>query len=441
MLRNWVFSLLISAFGITVPATAGDTCLTYTTLGISFPPVSDDADRQFSQQRLNDLGVKKIRFAESWALREPQKGNANWKPLDDRIAWANSHGYDVLLTIQATGPSWACAGAKNKQSCVVSLPDFTAYVTTLAKRYSGKIAKIQFGNEWQSDYWYAGTAAEFIQTHNIVYDAVHEYMPSTTVVLGGFTTMSLRFMAACNGRVQSFYDDEGVLYDQKVFDEVCSSEEFKKAYSRIDSVLTLARYDEADIHLYDDAEQWGEYYGNFLTIVDKPVIVTEFGGPNMNVEPYTEEYQAQRLKRYIMTLDSLRIREAYFFKLVEGSSNPTHVTSGLVNSTTLALKPAYTVFRKFSVCKPLNVVQDRQSRAPRLSPNPATGQVVITADNCGLSGHSIQVYNNLGVRVIGANASGTEQYVMDISTLGSGMYSVVLSGVSGPVWVGSLLVQ
>ncbi|NRA12602.1 MAG: hypothetical protein HRT57_11665 [Crocinitomicaceae bacterium] len=52
------------------------------------------------------------------------------------------------------------------------------------------------------------------------------------------------------------------------------------------------------------------------------MIVSEFGGPNINYEPYTQTYQADRLFQYIKKIDSLKIEEAYYFKLIEGGRIP-----------------------------------------------------------------------------------------------------------------------
>ncbi len=78
--------LIILSLTILIRSNAqNDTCLHTTVLGISFPPVETDEQRSFSKTRLDDLGVKKIRFAEDWAQREPAPGEFYWQPLDARI--------------------------------------------------------------------------------------------------------------------------------------------------------------------------------------------------------------------------------------------------------------------------------------------------------------------------------------------------------------------
>lgn len=327
-----------------------DKCLKNLSLGVSFPPVADNAEREFTKAHLDTLGVAKIRFAENWALREPIKGNYNWGPLDERINWANENNYKILLTIQSNGPDWACSRLKNKQSCIFNNNnDFKIYIDSLLQRYSGKISKIQFGNEWQSDYWYVGDANDYIDVNNILYDSVKNYSPSTQVVLGGFSAISLRFLAGCNGINTSFYDDEGNFIDSSNIKTKCSSPVIAKALNKIDLVLKNAKYDLLDLHFYDDVEQWDKYFEYFSNNL-KPIIVSEFGGPNMKYEPYSEAYQEERLYQYINKLDNLKIKEAYYFKLVEGTDNPAHVTSGLINGSKLTEKLSYFIFKSFNDC-------------------------------------------------------------------------------------------
>lgn len=318
-------------------------------LGISFPPVADNEQRTWTEPLLNELNVNVIRIGENWGFREPSEGNFNWTSLDDRINWAKNNGIDVLLTIQSNGPDWACSQQQNTNSCVFNDNEqFKNYVERLLQRYTNRIAKIQFGNEWQSNFWYIGDEQDFVTANNIVYQAIQQYSPNTQLVLGGFTTISLRFLAGCNGLIDEFYDDEGNLYNREFLDENCSSTEIQSVKNRIDYVLQNAHYDIVDIHLYDDVENWTIYFQNIEAMIEKPIIITEFGGPNVNIEPITEEYQSDRLELYIKTIDSLEVEEAYFFKLIEGGNNPAHTESGLINNPELTKKLSYFTFKELN---------------------------------------------------------------------------------------------
>lgn len=404
---------------------AQDTCLTNLTLGISFPAVADNSQRVFTKTHLDTLGVTKIRFAEDWALREPVQGNFNWTPLDDRINWAYNNNYEILLTIQSNAPTWACSPIQNGKSCVFNdNNDFKIYIDSLLQRYSGKIAKIQFGNEWQSNFWYAGNAGDFIAANNVLYNSVQVNSPSTKVVLGGFTTISLRFLAGCDGDVSSFFDDDGIYYDSAYLVANCPTPAIQNIKNRIDSVLQFAQYDILDLHLYDDVEQWDEYYLNFSDTITKPIIVSEFGGPNMNYETYSESYQANRLYQYIKKLDSLQIQEAYFFKLVEGTANPAHSTSGLIADTTLIKKSAYYLFQTFIGC-PTSVYEYESEEEIRIYPNPTSEILTIKFRQQQIVDEQIQIYNSLGILVLTVNIKQNMTEI-DVSKLAIGLYFVRL---------------
>lgn len=323
--------------------------LNITSLGLSFPPVADDEQRAFTAPILEELGVTSIRIGEDWSLREPQEGEWNWGPLDKRMAWISENNLDIFLTIQSNGAQWACQSPMNERSCVYQdLEAFSSYLSQLLARYPGHIRWIQFGNEWQSEFWYAGSAEQYVMAHNALYQTVKGIDSTIQVVLGGFTTISLRFMSACAGNQFAFNNDEGELFDQTNLPELCASQEFKDVLDRITYVLNHADYDQIDLHLYDDPEAWEIYLAHFKTLSSVPIIVTEFGGPNLNLEPKDDEYQAQRLEDYIRTIDSLGIEHAFYFKLVEGTNNPAHASSGLMKRNNQKRKPSFEVFKAFS---------------------------------------------------------------------------------------------
>lgn len=123
------FVLSLSGQNITVNTQQQtDSCVTHVRLGISFTPLSDPVQMQFSQEHLDTLNVSMFRFAESWKLREAVQGIYNWGPLDARFNWIEQNAYSVLLTIQSDGPDWACNPAlQNSLSC--------AFTDSVAFRY------------------------------------------------------------------------------------------------------------------------------------------------------------------------------------------------------------------------------------------------------------------------------------------------------------------
>lgn len=327
-------------------------------LGMSFPPVTQAAHRAFTEQQLKALNIRKIRFAENWALREPKAGSYQWGPLDQRLQWAQEQGIDVMLTIQSIGPKWACdPQQRNQKSCVFKRPEaFKTYISTLLQRYPGQIHSIQLGNEWQSTFGFIGTAQEFVSYTNTVYKAVQRYSPTTHIILGGISSEALNLVAYCAEVVPRYYEshlDRYYLPAQR--DNYCQLEAVKKGMHKLDHVIAQARYDVLDLHLYDDAENWPLYVQAFTERLPQhrrklPIIVSEFGGPNLSREPdYSDDYQAQRLSVYLQVLEQLEIGSAYYFQLVQSEdAHPSHLESGLFRMVdgVPVKKPAYEVLRE-----------------------------------------------------------------------------------------------
>ena len=317
--------------------------------GISFPPVADAEQVEITRKHLRDLGVTRIRFSEHWSLREPQKGKYNWAPLDWRMRFVEEEGLSLMLTIESNGPEWACGKPANDQSCVFSdLDAFRAYVRALLTRYQGKIDKIQFGNEWQTTYWYAGGARDFVAANNVVYEEAKRISPDTKVVLGGFSIGALHVLGAREGRVDRFHQADGTLISGERLKEMMNSKELHSGIERIRDVCTRAKYDIVDLHLYDDSENWAAYVEVAKALVKKPIVVSEFGGPHQLVERYTDAYHAECVGRYMETLSAIGVQEAYYFKLVESNSAQKHHVKSSLLDRNGKVKPAYAVFRGFS---------------------------------------------------------------------------------------------
>lgn len=315
-------------------------------VGLSFPPISNASGLAFTIEQMKNLDILLVRISSNWAHREPQQGYYYWDPLDERINALHESGASILFTIPASGPDWACGEKTENGTCVFQDEEaFRSYVTALMSRYRGKINKVQFGNEWDNMLRYPGTAEEFMTYTNIVYDIIQETSPGTTVVLGGLTTAYSIYISACeNGEVLSFEALElknGVNLAARIERQLCSRNDLE---ARVTYVLKNARYDIVDLHLYDDSENWPLYVNTLRQITDKPLIVSEFGGPSSAFERYSQEYHAQRLKQYLLTLEDLPIEEAYYFTLVD---NPMtyHSRSGLF-TVTRQKKNAFDMMRR-----------------------------------------------------------------------------------------------
>jgi hypothetical protein len=232
-------------------------------------------------------------------------------------------------------------------------------------------------------------------------------------------------LAGCNGYVTSFYDDDGNYYDSSYLITNCPTSAIQNVKIRIDSVLKFALYDVLDLHLYDDVELWDEYYANFSDSITKPIIVSEFGGPNMNYENYSESFQTNRLYQYIKKLDSLQIQEAYYFKLVEGTSNLAHSTSGLISDTTLIEKSSYYLFKSFIDC--LTFVNEFENKSEiHIYPNPFSNQAILQSDT-PFNNVTFTLVNCFGQTVSEIKNINGQTTILSFDNLAGGLYFVKLT--------------
>jgi hypothetical protein len=315
-------------------------------VGLSFPPISTASGLAFTIKQMDALNMTLVRIGSNWAHREPEPGAYYWDPLDERINALHESGASILFTIPASGPDWACGEVSANETCVFQdEAAFRAYVTALMTRYRGKIDKVQFGNEWDNLTWYPGTAEEFVRDTNIVYDIVQQVSPETPVVLGGLTAAYPVYVSVCRNGMSLNFDALDLKDDTdlnaRIERTICARDELE---ARVEYVIENARYDVVDLHLYDTSEYWPLLVDTVRQLTDKPLIVSEFGGPSSAFEKYSQAYHARRLEHYLLTLQSLPIEEAYYFNLVD---NPTtyHSRSGLF-TVTRRKKDAFNVMQR-----------------------------------------------------------------------------------------------
>ena len=319
--------------------------------GLSFPPCTHRKQIEFTIRTMRDLSVDRIRIAADWRDREPERGAYYWDPMDIRMEAARESGVSVFLTLPSLAPSWAALIPGEDGSSRFDEGAWERYIEELLLRYDN-IDKIQFGNEWETGtpdgtaYRDSDSVRKFVLYNNILYDSVKRLSPGTRVVLGGLTrTYPLMEAFVRKGRYPDFSGIElakGATpeYLRTRIDKLARVYEEYHTKKNIEYVLEHARYDMIDIHLYDDPENWAAY----LSVLPeaKPILVSEFGGPNSEFENTAPSYQAERMADYIAAVETLPVEEAYYFKLVDSPSS-YHRHSGLYYAG-LRAKPAKEVF-------------------------------------------------------------------------------------------------
>ncbi|MCD4759288.1 hypothetical protein K8R33_00185 [archaeon] len=351
-------------------------------------PVSSAEAMTFTLEIFQDLNVNRIRMWENWMYREPEINNENWGPLDERINFFHSENIKIILTLKPVGitssgdPVWYCNTSMINENSCVFLPeyeqDFKDYLDNITTRYAGKIDKIQFANEWGSDYHFIGTAEDYVKYNNWLYDITKQNSPSTIVSLGPITRAVPNYVAICKLSIMGsgdVYFENGTLFTPEQIAESClnPTDRMLQSYQKVKYVFENADYDMVDVHLYDNPEYWDEYLEATNYLLDgagksgAPIIVTEFGGPtqeDLRYDATNETFQAEELVRYMNKIIELQISEAYFHTLIQSNQIwIAHPLSGLMKileDETIVEKPTYDVFKSYTIPttspeKPINI--------------------------------------------------------------------------------------
>jgi hypothetical protein len=311
-------------------------------IGIAYPPAGDDAARAFTVAALADLGVRHVRIGETWARRPLHATPEDFAPLVRRIGALRAGGLRVLLTVSSDGPDAACL-RRSDHACAIA-PDapFEAFVESLLTAVGDDLDAIQFANEW--DNRFPGSSAEFLTLHARFATTVRRLRPDLTLVLGGVTGRAPYSVAICEAGIAPDLGPE--VETAGITKELCSRDAARNRTARdmVSAALAQADYDVADLHLYDAVNAW-PFAVDWIRArsAGRPVWLTEFGGPNPEVEPASPEYQASRLALYLDMVARLPVARAYYFKLTDDPGS-YHSRSGLYDRQGRP-KPSLAVFR------------------------------------------------------------------------------------------------
>jgi len=336
-----------------------------TSFGI-YPQSSSNLAINISATKIKDLQIKYTSDFEDWHWRQPtNESNYLWNGRDRMMYdFTEASGASIYLRITPWGldsngdVNWYCDPTKVDDYSCVFLPeyedDFRDYVTALVQRYPD-MPKIQFGNEWTGA-GFIGDEYDYVKYANWVYDIAKNNSPDMPVVLGSITSLPMKYVAHClldesdPNYLDHFYY-KGYNIPEENLTQACNG--FAHGFVKFQYALENAKYDMVDIHLYDDPENWDEYVNILRSMTDKPVIVSEFGGPSPHIpETLNETFQAEELRKYMDKILEMNILEAHYFQLVETPAT-YHSKSGLIKATSLnplivVEKPTYNVFKEYT---------------------------------------------------------------------------------------------
>lgn len=136
---------------------------------------------KFGSWRLWDAAV-------AWINLEPARGKWNFKTLDKSVALAEREGIDLVLAFGLT-PRWASARPDEPSAYRTGsaaeprdIEDWRTYVSTVARRYKGRIKKYELWNEVNVKGFYSGSQEKLVELARVAYQTLKEIDPGIVFV-------------------------------------------------------------------------------------------------------------------------------------------------------------------------------------------------------------------------------------------------------------------
>ena len=140
----------------------------------------------FGAIRLHDANV-------TWLDIEPSKGSWHWAHLDGIVNGALDARVDILLPLQAP-PAWAAADALSQgaygfgaNTPPAHLSDWKTYITSVARRYKGKISAYEIWNEPNLKQFFSGTPEQMADLTKAAFEVIRLEDPAAKIVCSGIT--------------------------------------------------------------------------------------------------------------------------------------------------------------------------------------------------------------------------------------------------------------
>ena len=135
------------------------------------------------------LPIKVIRLWDTgtqWSQIEGRAGVYNWNTLDRDVSTALSEGMDVEFTFGGT-PVWTggcstCAPSDVNPDGSGRDAMWSAFITALATRYSGKIQFYELWNEQNAPGYWSGTEAQMVRMAKDAYAIIKRIDPSAQIL-------------------------------------------------------------------------------------------------------------------------------------------------------------------------------------------------------------------------------------------------------------------
>lgn len=322
-------------------------------LGIAFPPCSDVNQTNFSINHLNILGLNNTRINVEWNLRQPTKNTYDWSALSNRLSLFKSANKKVLITIDMKSlPQWWISLSVSDK-----IIEFKKFCNKLLTLYSGQIAYIQFGNEWN---WEVESFLPepkdqlFIDMTNVLYQEVKSFEGLKPLVsLGSIAIGGLRIISYVAGSISNVQFEKGLLFSAQ---DIINLNNNKDIYiQKIKNIIKNVNFDIIDLHLYDDYFNWKVYLQDYKNLINQcnknseNIIVSEFGGPHPTLEFVDEKNAKYKLNLYLSVLNEINPDLYLYFKMIQSVASPLveHPDSFLIDSF-LKTNERYDVIKNYN---------------------------------------------------------------------------------------------
>jgi hypothetical protein len=222
--------------------------------------------------QLRSLGAGFTKIYLFWNQVEPQKGKYDWTAVDKFVDQLNSPDEGLLAIFSSS--QWAVTRPAPllPPSPAKNFDDYYRFVYDLVKHTRGRVRYWQNDCEPNNPIYWSGTKQEFVAELKVFYKAVKDADPSAVVVVGGYDGLF-----GPPGTHQFPGQQVGLDF--------------------FDSVLKDGRYafDVFDLRLYGDpytiVPRVEFIRQKMMTFgYEKPIICTEYGGPNLFEFPENRKY-------------------------------------------------------------------------------------------------------------------------------------------------------
>lgn len=185
--------------------------------------------------------------ATRWHQLEPKSGHWRFEELDRAVDKAHSRGVDIIFTL-GQPPAWAAEDPESESpyAAGASSPPRTIsvwerYVSTLARRYQGKIRYWEIWNEADSQRFYSGSYQRLAELEKAAAAQLKIVDPSNIV-------LSPSFQGGAFGKLERYFEVGGGRYSDVIsyhfYTPRDEPEAARALIARVKSIIARFNFDE-----------------------------------------------------------------------------------------------------------------------------------------------------------------------------------------------------